>query len=75
MRVVIGQYNVKGSGNVKLQVCNLPYDLMSVGKRDVAGVFDTIIQFPLEAFRPDYKHLDVDLDYIMKYAEPKLQFP
>lgn len=51
LRVVTGVYDVKGRGNVNLQVFNLSHDVVKVHRYigEVAGVFDTIIQPPLDA--------------------------
>ena len=38
---------------------------------NVCAVFDPLVQPPVDQFRPDYKHIDVDLDNIISTPLPK----
>ena len=43
----------------------------NLDKPNVCAVFDPLVQPPVDQFRPDYKHIDVDLDNIISTPLPK----
>lgn len=64
VRTLTGLYDMNNQGNVEFNVCNITTENVVIERGEILAVFDTLLQPPVEAFKPDYKHVDVDLDTI-----------
>ena len=65
IRAMPGLYDFNNQGNVKIEVCNLTTEPIRIKPGEIVAVFDTLVQPPVDQFRPDYKHVDVDFDNII----------
>lgn len=59
-----GRYDVKGNKEVCIRICNLSHEPLQVEQREIMAVFDTLVQPPVDAFRPEGKEVDKELDAI-----------
>ena len=59
-----GAYNVKENKEVYLSFCNLSHQPVQVERSQIMAVFDTLEQPPVDAFRPEGKEADTELDTI-----------
>ena len=55
---------------MQFQICNITTEDISVKPGEIVAVFDTLVQPPVDQFRPDYKHIDIDLDNIIRAPLP-----
>ena len=65
VRYIPGLYDIEKHGNLQFQICNITTEDIMIKRGKVVAVFDTLVQPPVDLFRPDYKHIDIDLDNII----------
>ena len=70
VRVIPELYDIEKQGNLHFQICNITTGDINVKPGEIVAVFDTLVQPPVDQFRPDYKHIDIDLDNIIKAPLP-----
>ena len=70
VRAIPGLYDIEKHGNLQFQICNITTEDISIMPGDIVAVFDTLVQPPVDQFRPDYKHVDIDLDNIIRDPLP-----
>ena len=70
VRAIPGLYDIGQHGNLEFQICNISIEDVSVKPGEIVAVFDTLVQPPVDQFRPDYKHVDLDFDNIIKDPLP-----
>ena len=58
-----GAYNVKDN-KVYVHFCNLSHQPVQVERHQIMAVFDTLVQPPVDAFRPEGKVADTELDTV-----------
>lgn len=73
--VVTRLYRIKADGNLKLIISNASDEDCQQVKWEVLAIYDTLIQEPIEAFKPGAKKTDVALDTvpessILEYTRP-----
>ena len=70
VRAIPGLYDIESHGNLHFQICNITTEDVTVKPGEIVAVFDTLVQPLVDQFRPDYKHIDIDLDNIIRAPLP-----
>ena len=70
VRAIPGLYDIEKHGNLQFQICNITSEDISIKPGEIVAVFDTLVQPPVDQFRPDYKHVELDFDNIVKDPLP-----
>ena len=67
-----GTYDVKDNKELYVRICNLSHQPLQIERKEIMAVFDTLVQPPVDAFRPEGKEVDTELDSV-DASQPKDQ--
>lgn len=72
-RPMTGRYDRKGNKKVYIRICNLSHEPLQIERKEIMAVFDTLVQPPVDSFRPEGKGVGTELDAVDASAEKQRQ--
>ena len=76
--IYTGLYHKSKENKLKLKVGNTSSNPITIERGDVLGIYDEILQQPVECFKPDQKQEDIKLNNIpkdLKVSDEKINIP